>query len=286
MAVYMALRLSRRGAPKVCMNAACITAYQCPRCCHTFQLTSDRLLPAASHLFQQQRCSSGNASDGRDIRMNPLNIQMISKALHKQIFGEETPNVEDAIHLAQQHLESQGLWGKPGSILPNVDVQLPPLVGEDIDEHFRIIAEEQSKPYLELAIRLAESTIPAMPRRWRFEPGWTKYVGKEAFKVDCPDDDALVFDVEVCVSESERPVLAAAVSDKCWYSWVSERLASSEDFYTSVQQRAVLDDLIPLETRAGGLDAISGSWQQRLVVGHNVSYDRARVKEQYLIKVL
>jgi len=27
--------------------------------------------------------------------MNPLNIQMISKALHKQIFGEETPNVED-----------------------------------------------------------------------------------------------------------------------------------------------------------------------------------------------
>ena len=180
MAVYMVL--SRRGAPKVCMNAACITAYQCPRCCHTFQLTSDRLLPAASHLFQQQRCSSGNASDGRDIRMNPLNIQMISKALHKQIFGEETPNVEDAIHLAQQHLESQGLWGKPGSILPNVDVQLPPLVGEDIDEHFRIIAEEQSKPYLELAIRLAESTIPAMPRRWRFEPGWTKYVGKEALR--------------------------------------------------------------------------------------------------------
>ena len=88
------------------------------------------------------------------------------------------------------------------------------------------------------------------------------------------------------MSESEQPVLAVAVSDKCWYSWVSERLASSEDFYTSVQQRAVLDDLIPLETRAGGLDAISGSWQQRLVVGHNVSYDRARVKEQYLIKVL
>ena len=93
MAVYMVL--SRRGAPKVCMNAACITAYQCPRCCYIFQLTSDCLLPAASHLFQQQRCSSGSASDGRDIRMNPLNIKMISKALHKQIFGEETPNVED-----------------------------------------------------------------------------------------------------------------------------------------------------------------------------------------------
>jgi len=89
----------------------------------------------------------------------------------------------------------------------------------------------------------------------------------------------------VCVPESERPVLSAAVSDKCWYSWVSDRLASSEDFYTSVQQRAVLDDLIPLEIQACRLDPIIGSWQQRFVVGHNVSYDRTQVKEQYLIKV-
>ena len=35
------------------------------------------------------------------------------------------------------------------------------------------------------------------------------------------------------------------------------------DFYSNVQQRAVLDDLIPLETREGGLDPVSGSWQQR-----------------------
>jgi len=36
--------------------------------------------------------------------MNPLNIKMISKALDKQIFGEETPNVEDVdVHFPGRH---------------------------------------------------------------------------------------------------------------------------------------------------------------------------------------
>ena len=295
-----ALRLSRRDALKISTNVVCMRAYPYSSC--DYHLTSHRrqFLPAASHLHQQRRNSSDKVADDRNIRMSPLNIQMISKSLHEQIFGEERPISDDKIRLCQQHLESHGLGSKPGSVLPNVNIALPSLFGATIDDHFRVIAENQSRHYLELAIKLAESTIPPMPRRWRFEPGWTKYVGKETYKVDCPEDDALVFDVEVCVSESPQPVLATAVSEKCWYSWVSKRLASSEDFrripgskwitsskYFSpnVQQRLELENLIPLETKEGDLGPISGSWSQRLVVGHNVSYDRARVKEQYLIKV-
>lgn len=298
------LRLSRKDALKICTNAVCMRAYpySSSGSCG-YLLTSGhhrKHLPAASNLHQQRRNSSDNVVDDCNIRMSPLNIQMISKSLHEHIFGEERPISDDKIHLCQQHLESHGLGGKPGSVLPSVNISLPPLLGANIDEHFRMIAENQSRHDLELAIKLAESTIPPMPRRWKFEPGWTKYVGEEAYKVDCPDDDALILDVEVCVSESPQPVLATAVSDKCWYSWVSKRLASSEDFrripgskcvtsskYFSpnVQQRLELENLIPLETTEGSLGPISGSWQQRLVVGHNVSYDRARVKEQYLIKV-
>lgn len=294
-----ALRLSRRDALKMSTNAVCMRAYPYSSCDYLLTSAPHRrqFLPAASHLNHQRR----NRSDKvEDIRMSPLNIQMISKSLHEQIFGEERPISDDKIRLCQQHLESHGLGRNPGSVLPNVNISLPSLFGATIDDHFRVIAENHSRHYLELAIKLAESTIPRMPRRWRFEPGWTKYIGKEAYKVDCPDDDSLVLDVEVCVSESPQPVLATAVSEKCWYSWVSKRLASSEDFrqipgskwitsskYFSpnVQQRLELENLIPLETREGSLDPISGSWSQRLVVGHNVSYDRARVKEQYLIKV-
>ena len=270
--------------------------YQCPRCgCvspDTVQPTTAAVRPGEYYIQSGQRHYSTddtNASANR--RMSVLNIQMLSKALHKQIFGTEPQISEDAAKQSRDHLKEHGLWGKSGSILSDVDVQLPPLMGNDIDEHFRTIAEIQSRPYLELAEMLAECNLPPMPRKWKFEAGWTKYEGENpsklvATKVDCPDDDALVLDVEVCVPESQRPILATAVSGKCWYSWVSKRLVSNkEDFYGDVQRRTVLDDLIPLETREGSMEPILGSWLQRLVVGHNVSYDRSKVKEQYLIKV-
>ncbi len=216
---------------------------------------------------------------------------MLSKPLHKQIFGEE-PNIpQKEIEQSRGHLQSHELWGKTGSILPEVDVQLPSLKGKTVDEHFRVIAEMQNQPFLRLAQKLANCSLPPMPQKWKFEPGWTRYdKGEKPFKmvatsVDCPDDEALILDVEVCVTESQRPILATAVSDKYWYSWVSRQLVSGEDFYGDIQRRTLLDDLIPLETREGGMDPIFGSWLQRLVIGHNVSYDRARVKEQYLLKV-
>lgn len=90
--------------------------------------------------------------------------------------------------------------------------------------------------------------------------------------VDYPPDDALVFDVEVCVSVGPAPVLACAVSDKYWYSWVSDGLLSGEE--TSSK----LSDYIPLEADK------DLNMNPRVIIGHNVSYDRARVKEQYLLQ--
>ena len=95
-----------------------------------------------------------------------------------------------------------------------------------------------------------------------------------------------MMDVEVCVRDSERPVLAAAVSEKAWYSWVSQRLLSVEECDMNVQGRVTPDELIPLETEEGRMEPGRGEeWRERVVVGHHVSYDRARTKEQYLMKV-
>ena len=52
-----------------------------------------------------------------DIRMSPLNIQMISKSLHEQVFWEEQPISDDKIRLCQQHLESHGFGSNPHSHL-------------------------------------------------------------------------------------------------------------------------------------------------------------------------
>ena len=44
-------------------------------------------------------------------------------------------------------------------------------------------------------------------------------------------------------------------------------------------------DLIPLEVPASAGGPTQRDWQEQLVVGHNVSFDRAHVREQYLIRV-
>ena len=227
-------------------------------------------------------------SDCINRRMNPSGIQMLSKQLHKQIFGDFEPAFSrQAINRSRKHLKEHSLWGKEGSILPDIDVKLPQMLGSNINEHFENIAKIQCEPYINLALTLAGTSLPPMPKEWQFEIGWTRYDPKtgEATKVDCPEDNALIFDVEVCVTESPRSILATAASPTHWYSWVSRRLRSDEDFYAGVQSRTVLEDLIPMESVEGSVNPVYGEWQERLVVGHNVSYDRARIKEQYLIKV-
>ena len=232
------------------------------------------------------RTRSKSANEDRAERVSEINIQMLSKSLHRQIFGGKEPTTKaSAITRSRKHLKAQGLWGKKGSILPDIDVKLPPLMGENIDEHFRNIAELQSRPYLDLAVELMRTPLPQMPKEWSYSPGWTKYDTEtgESILVDYPEDAALVFDVEVCTMESPRPILATAASPRCWYSWVSKRLTSSEDFFINVQRRTVLSDLIPFETVES--ETSKGHWNRRLIVGHNVSFDRARIKEQYFVKV-
>ena len=146
---------------------------------------------------------------------------MLSTELHSQVFyGKSEAYDSETVKTCQQHLGVHNLWSKTGSVLPDVDFQLPPLQGSNIDEHFRTIAEEQSTPYFEKAQMLAETTLSAIPDEWNFSPGWTKYVyGNEGLvtsPVDVPEDDALIFDVEVCMKEGPFPVIAVAVSPKAW----------------------------------------------------------------------
>ena len=80
----------------------------------------------------------------------------------------------ETLERTKEHLECHGLWGKEGSILPDVDFTLPRLYGENIDEHFQILANKQSGVYLEMAQELAECSLPPMPQEWVFQQGWTK----------------------------------------------------------------------------------------------------------------
>ncbi|NWI71039.1 DPOG1 polymerase, partial [Todus mexicanus] len=216
-------------------------------------------------------------------RMNPLNIQMLSKTLHEQIFrGAQVQYSTAEIERSVKHLQHHDLWGKETSTLPDVDLRLPRMYGDNIDEHFRLLAQKQSLPYLEAANELLRCELPPVPAQWAWQLGWTRYgPDGRAEAVDFPKERAVVLDVEVCVADGHCPTLAVAVSPHAWYSWCSRRLLEQRYSWSS---HLTLADLIPLESAAGSSCAGRQDWPERVVVGHNVAFDRAFIKEQYLIQ--
>ncbi|XP_041853123.1 DNA polymerase subunit gamma-1 isoform X2 [Melanotaenia boesemani] len=233
--------------------------------------------------FYSTKPHSLQGEDSTETRLNPLNIQMLSRNLHEQIFrGVEPEYSEEAVQRSIKHLQKHKLWGKEASLLPDVELKLPRMYGSNIDEHFRILAKKQNIPYLEAAAKLIRAELPPMPQEWSWEIGWTRYGSNgESQKVDFPEESALVFDVEVCMMEGQCPTLAVALSPTNWYSWCSKRLI--EERYTWSNQLS-LADLIPLETPFNSARPPGGQWKERLIVGHNVSFDRSYIKEQYLLK--
>ncbi|XP_023378731.1 DNA polymerase subunit gamma-1 isoform X2 [Pteropus vampyrus] len=223
------------------------------------------------------------SSEGGQLRYNPLHIQMLSRGLHEQIFGPGgAMPVEAAVRRSVEHLQKHGLWGQPAAPLPDVELRLPPLYGGSLDQHFRLLAQKQSLPYLEAANSLLQAQLPPRPPSWAWAEGWTRYgPAGEAVPVAIPEEPALVFDVEVCLAEGTCPTLAVAISPSAWYSWCSRRLVEERYSWTSQLSPA---DLIPLEVPASAGGPTQREWQEQLVVGHNVSFDRAHIKEQYLIQ--
>lgn len=133
------------------------------------------------------------------------------------------------------------------------------------------------------------------PTRWAVKPGWTKYtlinaqeLHFEESNVPFPDAQVIVFDVETAPGLEEEgqrsddrtpmrqmPVLAVARSSNHWYSWCSAVLFM--DSSASIVENAKTISpvrLVPL----GWPDKGEGA---RIVIGHNVSFDRARVLEEY-----
>ena len=127
-----------------------------------------------------------------------------------------------------------------------------------------------------LNLAAAIEHAPKMPKQWNFTSGWTKYDSQTGISeaVPFPDEKVLFFDVEVCVPESKLACLAVAMSPTSWYSWCSDRLVNG----TEIPKYTRLEHMIPLEPP-------EGTKTPKVVIGHNVGFDRARVREQYYSEV-
>ena len=219
---------------------------------------------------------------------NAFNIQLLSHSLNQKIFPE--PNFTSsaasvkaqAEHLAKQHLALHKIPFRQVNdslLLPNLDGQFMPALLEPalVDGHFRRIAELVAGPFYHSAAKfahsLAESTALDVPAAWpeNIVSGWYQYDKERMAWVHTnapPKDDVLVLDVETCPQVGPWPILATAFgSSSAWYLWLSPKLELAAPDHTPLAL------LIPL---------IEG--QRQLVIGHNISYDRARIQQEYHLR--
>ncbi|KAF9209897.1 DNA-directed DNA polymerase gamma mip1 [Haplosporangium sp. Z 27] len=211
---------------------------------------------------------------------------MLHPELHSKVFpspsfstsGSFTPAMDptpEMVELSIQHLKKQNLWGKEATPVPDTTFPVPPLRGQNIEDHFYNIGVLESATYKELAIKFAQSPPHPPPNKWLLRSGWTRY-GKDGSvtQVKYPTEKTLTFDVETVPGLSKFPVMACAISSEAWYGWVSPWLLEP------LTKDGLQNDhhLIPF----GSSQNRNG--HEKVLVGHNVGYDRARVLEEYSLE--
>ncbi|KXX80480.1 DNA polymerase gamma, mitochondrial [Madurella mycetomatis] len=218
---------------------------------------------------QSRRCGSTvagrNLSVPCEARFNEIGVQQLSTRIYEQLFphGNTSPPSPELVELARDHLRRHDLLGKTTDNIPPVAFDLPPLAGEALDEHFHKLGVDAAEPFLTHAKQLALSSLPPKPRSWVRRSGWTKYYPDgRTEEVAAPGGSMLVFDTEVMWKESPFAVMACAATPEAWYAWLSPWLLGETD-----NDR----QLIPL----------GDPTMERVIVGHNVGFDRARILEEY-----
>ncbi|WWD10448.1 hypothetical protein V865_008584 [Kwoniella europaea PYCC6329] len=221
------------------------------------------------------------------LRRNPVGVQMLSPSLHSQIFPGKslTKPPPSLLDISLSHLKANGLSPDGAAVLPEINFDMPPIQGHNIRDHFYNLGQHTAEPYLSMAKGFMSSEIPGMPKKWEMsKAGWTKYHpdGRMEAVEDLGEESMVSFDVETLYKLSPFPVMATAVTPNAWYSWLSPTIFEDppqttpnppEPWETRVHQHHP-HDLIPL---------FKGS-KARVVIGHNVGYDRARVKEEYSLE--
>ncbi|KAI4486167.1 hypothetical protein M0802_012510 [Mischocyttarus mexicanus] len=234
---------------------------------------------------EENREQSRNDNKNDSItRFNEINMQMLSKPLHEYLFNKNKKHMhlpQKVIESIKKDLQNYGINTEDVKTIPDIDISLPPLKGNDLEEHFYNIAMEQITPYLNIVNKII-TDVPEMPSKWLLQKGWTRYTSDGAESVNYPLEEGMILDVEVCMKEGPLPTLATAVTNEAWYGWVSPTLIENvegnfgSNYFTP-------NMLIPIESNADecGVKLNNYHKKPKIVIGHNVSYDRTRIKEQY-----
>ncbi|CAH8462778.1 unnamed protein product [Schistosoma turkestanicum] len=222
--------------------------------------------------LQHRLCFYSSNHSKQSPTYNEANILMIDRNLQKVLFDCQKYDYQKASSEILQEFSRLGIDISSNKLHKDpLYFSIPELNGSNVKEHVDFVAKELSHPY----IKLLESfgSLPELPKIWESSSGWTKYSGDKTYSVEVPPEDALIFDTEVLVKEGHLPTMAVALTSDGWYSWTSRRLSNHDD--GSINDDDAFNYLIP----------IYGSKNKdisKCIIGHFVSYDRARISEEYL----
>ena len=196
---------------------------------------------------------------------NPVGIQLIPRKWHDQLFKQKyRPYIDELTELSKSHLQ-QHLPTRTTNEIKIPDIIIPKLLGNSLSAHFDAIGANYMKDVNPLINQIL-NVAPKMPTSWSLQPGWTRYSENEQKSVPFPTEQVYIFDTEVLVPHSKYPILAVAMSPSHWYSWSAPWLF----FDIDLDLLSLDDKLIPF-----------GPNSNKLFVGHNIAYDRARILEEY-----
>ncbi|MCJ1259150.1 DNA-directed DNA polymerase gamma mip1 [Lignoscripta atroalba] len=215
-------------------------------------------------IHHRYELANGDAPVHATPRYNEIGVQHLSGHVYPQVFsGQPTTPSRTLVELSKNHLARHDLLGKNQDDVPPIAFDLPTLHGKTLDEHFYKLGRNAAEPYFGQAQEYARVNLPQQPRRWIKRSGWTKYTSDGSSEaINAPQEEMLTFDTEVMWKESSFAVMACAASPTAWYAWLSPWLMGESESDRH---------LIPL----------GNPGQARIIVGHNIGYDRARVAEEY-----
>ncbi|GAA6011890.1 hypothetical protein JCM10207_003420 [Rhodosporidiobolus poonsookiae] len=233
--------------------------------------------------------------------LNEAQVPLISPHLRAQLFPSPSspffpraPSPE-AIKISTDHLQHHQLLPDPSSAstkkLPSaIEFDLPRLQGPTITHHFHALGRDVAEPYLSLARSFVHAELPPMPakERWVLSPGWTFYSpdgSSEAVPYPPESDETMVFDVETLPLQGGAwAVMAVAVGKSGWYAWCSPWLTGDDSSPNHLIPYGPYSSASPpssddFRSRSSLFERADS--RPRLLIGHNVLYDRARVAQEY-----
>ena len=136
----------------------------------------------------------------------------------------------DKVKHALDELKRLKINVEPSDEQEPLRINLPELLNHDIIKHSNEFASKEILPVLQSVKWATSGQLPALPLSWtRDRTGWTKYLDSgEQVQVKYPDCSTIILDTENCVDIGHVPIIAVAVSDKYWYSWLNPDIFNSE----------------------------------------------------------